>query len=103
MPEKGGVKVERDGEPTETLSGRMFPNRVRGTMLWFNEDKDLGALRTDDGERLDVPGTAFVPGEKPIGRCAGRTVEFDSEGGAVTRVAFVPESSPRRARLRRGR
>ena len=35
------------------------PNGVRGTMLWFNEDKDLGALRTDEGERLEVPGTAF--------------------------------------------
>jgi hypothetical protein len=103
MTEKGGVKVELDGEATETLYGRMFPKRKRGRMLWFNEDKDLGALRTDEGERLEVPGTAFGRGEKPIGRCAGRTIEFDSEGGAVTRLAFVPESSPRRARMRRGR
>src|SRR5947207_2115525 len=27
---------------------------MRGTMLWFNEAKDLGALLTDDGERSDV-------------------------------------------------
>jgi hypothetical protein len=76
------------------------PNGVRGTMLWFNEDKDLGALRTDEGERLEVPGTAFGLGEKPIGRCAGRTIAFDSVAGAVTRLAFVPEPNPRRARLR---
>ena len=81
--------------------GSLVPNRVRGKMLWFNENKDLGALRTDEGERLEVPGTAFGPGEKPIGRCAGRTIEFESDAGAVRRVAFVPEPSPRRARLRR--
>ena len=72
-------------------------------MLWFNAAKDLGALRTDDGERIDVPGTAFLPGEKPVGRCAGKMVEFESLEGAVSRVAFVPEPNPRRARLRRRR
>ena len=72
----------------------------RGTMLWFNEDKDLGAFRTDEGERLEVLGTAFCLGERPIGRCAGRAIEFDSVAGAVTRLAFVPEPNPRRARLR---
>jgi hypothetical protein len=72
-------------------------------MLWFNEDKDLGALLTDEGERLEVPGTAFDPGEKPIGRCAGRAIEFDSVEGVVTRLAFVPEPNPRRARMRNRR
>ena len=100
MTDKGGGKVELDGE---AVRGQMFPNRVRGRMLWFNEDKDVGALRTDEGERLEVPGTVFGRGEKPIGRCAGRTIEFEWEGGAVTRLAFVPESSQRRARLRRRR
>ena len=42
----------------------------RGTMLWFNEVKDQGALRTDDGIRIEVPGEAFSAGEKPRGRCA---------------------------------
>jgi hypothetical protein len=74
---------------------------MRGTMLWFNEAKDLGALRTDDGVRAEVPGTAFVPGEKPVGRCAGKVVEFESLEGVLSAVAFVPELSPRRARLRR--
>jgi hypothetical protein len=69
-------------------------------MLWFNEEKDYGALRTDDGERIEVPGTAFSPGEKPVGRCAGKAVEFESLAGAPSAVAFVPELSPRRARRR---
>jgi hypothetical protein len=100
MTEKGGGEIELDGEVTGGLRGRMFLNRRRGTMLWFNEDKDLGALRTDEGERLEVLGAAFGCGEKPIGRCAGRTIEFESDAGAVTRIAFVPEPSPRRARMR---
>jgi len=74
--------------------------RLRGTMLWFNVAKDLGALRTDDGERIDVPGSVFLPGEKPVGRCAGRAVEFVPLD-PVTGIAFVPEPNPRRARLRR--
>jgi hypothetical protein len=74
--------------------------RVRGAMLWFNAAKDLGALRTDDGERMDVPGTAFLPGEKPVGRCVGKLVEFETLHGPVGHLAFVPEPNPNRARLR---
>jgi hypothetical protein len=73
---------------------------MRGTMLWFNVVKDLGALRTDAGERLEVPGTAFLPGEKPVGRCAGKAIEFEAVEGAITRLGFVPERSQRRARRR---
>jgi hypothetical protein len=69
-------------------------------MMWFNAAKDLGALRTNEGERLDVAGTAFLPGEKPLGRCAGREVEFEAPEGAVSGLAFVPEPSQRRARRR---
>ena len=72
-------------------------------MLWFNDAKDLGALRTDDGDRIDVPGTAFLPGEKPLGRCAGKAVEFERLEGRVSGLAFVSESNPPRARLRRSR
>jgi hypothetical protein len=72
-------------------------------MLWFNETKDLGALRTDDGDRIDVPGSAFLPGEKPLGRCAGKAVEFEWLDGGVGALAFVPDSNPRRARPRRSR
>lgn len=79
------------------------PIRVRGTMLWFNTAKDLGALRTDEGERIEVPGAAFLPGEKPVGRCAGKMIEFDSVTGGVADIAFVPVLSPRRARRRHRR
>ena len=65
--------------------------------------KDLGALRTDEGERLDGAATAFLSGEKPLGRCAGRTVEFEALEGAVSGMAFVPEPSQRRARRRHRR
>jgi hypothetical protein len=77
------------------------PPREVGTMLWFNEVKDLGRLEMAHGERVGVPGAAFLPGEKPVGRCLGKAVEFETVDGAVARVAFVPEISPRRARLRR--
>ena len=90
-------------ETAEKIELGAGTRRVRGTMLWFNVAKDLGALRTDDGTRLELAGTAFLPGEKPVGRCAGRTVEFDSIEGAVGRLAFVPEPRPPRARLRHRR
>ena len=72
-------------------------------MLWFNAAEDLGAVRTDDGERLDVPGTAFLPGEKPVGRCAGTAIELESVADVVTKVTFVPQVTPRRARTRNRR
>ena len=48
--------------------------RTRGTMLWFNPEKDLGALRTHAGERIEFPGSAFAAGEQPTGRCAGAPI-----------------------------
>ena len=77
--------------------------RVRGTMLWFNETKDLGALRTDEGDRIDVAGASFLAGEKPLGRCAGKRVEFERSDEGVRLLAFVEEPNPRRARVRRRR
>ena len=81
----------------------MVDIRSVGTMLWFNAEKDLGALCTEDGERLQVPGAAFEPGEKPLGRCGGQLVHFDSVDGEVNAVTFVQEANPRRARMRRHR
>ena len=72
-------------------------------MLWFNQAKDSGALRTDAGDRIDISGTAFLPGEKPLGRCAGKAVEFERLEEGVSALAFVEDSNPRRARLRRSR
>jgi hypothetical protein len=85
------------------MAERPAPSRMRGTMLWFNGVKDLGALQTDAGERMDVRGTAFVVAEKPAGRCAGRPVEFVCVAGDVSEVRFVPEGNARRARLRHRR
>jgi hypothetical protein len=74
-------------------------------MLWFNEAKDHGFIRTDEGERLAVAGDGFAAGEKPVGRCATKVVTFeiDDEAGArqARNVIFEPQVMPRRARLRR--
>jgi hypothetical protein len=72
-------------------------------MLWFNDLKDVGALLTEDGDRIHISGSAFLAGERPLGRCAGRPVEFEHDDAGVSRLAFVPDSNPRRARLRRSR
>jgi CspA family cold shock protein len=103
LAEGARVSFEKREGPKGLEATNVTPVRVRGTMLWFNAAKDLGALRTDDGERMDVPGAAFMPGEKPVGRCAGKAIEFELLGGAVTRLLFVPEPNPRRARMRRRR
>jgi hypothetical protein len=77
---------------------------VRGKMLWFNDRKDLGFIRTDEGERLAVVGPGFVSGHRPTGRCAESVVSFEiDDSGAerrAVRVEFVPDENPRRARRR---
>ena len=72
-------------------------------MLWFNAAKDLGALRTAEGERIEVSGDAFAPGEKPTERCAGKPIEFETLDGAITGIAFPEDIAPRRARMRNRR
>jgi hypothetical protein len=74
---------------------------MRGTMLWFNESKGVGVLRTTHGDRIEVAGSAFLPGEEPVGRCGGKLVEFEGHEGAVAGISFVEDSSPKRARRRR--
>jgi cold shock CspA family protein len=78
---------------------------VRGTMLWFNEEKDHGYISTDDGERLYIAGTGFAEGRRPKGRCAGLVVEFEVNEQNGSREAaeciLVDEIAPPRARLRR--
>jgi cold shock CspA family protein len=77
---------------------------MRGTMLWFNVDKDLGVITTQDGDKIEVLGTAFAPGERPESRCAGKPVEFrlvETDGAQrVEDASFVAYVAPRRARLR---
>jgi cold shock CspA family protein len=77
---------------------------MQGTMLWFNEVKDFGFIRTEEGERLSVPGSGFVDGARPKGRCAGAVVGFEvaeaDSGRTAQDVVFVAEVAPRRARRR---
>jgi cold shock CspA family protein len=73
-------------------------------MLWFDEAKDYGFIRTEEGERVYVDRDGFVDGAAPVGRCAGRPVELsvderDGERFAVD-VSLVSEQPPRRARRR---
>ena len=89
-----------DAAGSRADSAGVARRRMRGTMLWFNAEQDLGALRTHGGDQIEIAGDAFVPGEKPVGRCAGKAIEFQSLDGAVSGITFVHEPSPRRARLR---
>jgi hypothetical protein len=77
---------------------------MRGTMLFFNERKHLGLIQSEDGERLQVSRDGFLPGQAPVGRCAGLPVDFDvseieQERWAVG-VSVVEQVAPRRARRR---
>jgi cold shock CspA family protein len=77
---------------------------MRGEMIWFNEKKDHGFIRTDEGERLRVDGSGFAAGERPEGRCAEMVVTFEVDGSGDGRraqnVAFERHVAARRARLR---
>ena len=77
---------------------------MQGTMLWFNLDKGHGFIRTEDGERLYVAQSGFLPGHAPAPRCKGRVVSFERENGKehpqAVGVAFVVLEEPPRARLR---
>ena len=76
---------------------------LNGQMIWFDEAKDYGFIRTEDGERLYVDRDGFVD-EAPVGRCAGLAVRLsvrEQDGRRVAvRVAVVTEQAPRRARRR---
>jgi hypothetical protein len=77
---------------------------LQGKMLWFNDRKDLGFIRTDEGERLSVLGSGFAAGQRPKGRCAEAVVTFEIDESGDERqavgVTFVEEDAPRRARRR---
>jgi cold shock CspA family protein len=78
---------------------------MRGKMLWFNGDKDIGAICAEDGEHLPVHGSQFAPGTKPTGRCGGTVVDFrlveDQSDRRAEQVTLVPEIARGRARQRR--
>jgi cold shock CspA family protein len=79
---------------------------MRGTMLWFHEEKDYGFISTEDAERLYVHGTGFSEGMRPKGRCAQLAVDFvvkiDEGMRKAEQVVFLVDAAPRRARLRHG-
>ena len=90
---------------TQDAAGRgRSGNVMHGRMIWFNEAKGCGFIRTADDERLYVAASGFRPGETPHGRCAGKEVTFDrvaSEGDAhAVNVLFPSVLDPRRARQR---
>ena len=70
---------------------------MRGRMLWFNGEKDLGLIEAEDGSRLSVEGDAFAPGARPTGgRCGGTIVAFSVVDGDEPRAAdvtLVPRTS----------
>ena len=77
---------------------------MRGTMVWFNEEKGHGYISTETGERLYVSEQGFVNGNAPKGRCAGLPVEFDVDTTGETPEAvgsvLIEEDAPQRARRR---
>jgi hypothetical protein len=81
-----------------------WTQQLNGTMLWFNEAKNYGFIRTEDGERLPVDRDGFVDDAAPVGRCAGRPVRLTIHERAGERIAvdvsLVVEEPPRRARRR---
>lgn len=78
---------------------------MRGTILWFNEVKDAGLIRSADGEQFAVSGCDFTGGKRPQGRATKAVISFEvsgSEDRTVSQIAFVPEEAHGRARPRHG-
>jgi len=77
---------------------------MRGTMVWFNEEKGHGYISTDAGERLYVSENGFLGGNVPKGRCGGLPVEFEVatslHGRQAVGSVLVELDAPRRARRR---
>jgi hypothetical protein len=74
-------------------------------MIYFNEEKNVGFIRAEGGDRVQVVRDDFLDGA-PVGRCGGLEVEFRLVGGATpeaVEVALIEEDAPRRARRRSSR
>jgi len=56
-------------------------------MLWFNEAKDHGYIRTEEDERLLVAGDGLAEGEQPEGRCAQKPVTFEIDANGIVGVS----------------
>jgi cold shock CspA family protein len=78
---------------------------MEGTMLWFNQAKRHGFIRTDEGERLRVDQDGLAAGQLLLDRCRGTRVSFERaadrlEEARAVNVAIVPLLAARRARSR---
>ena len=97
------------GHPA-TLTPRgehMDGEHMDGKMLFFNEEKDYGFIRTADGERIPVNRAGFVAGHAPVGSCAGMPVQLTltetAEGRIACGVSRIVEAEHGRARRRSAR
>jgi len=66
--------------------------KMRGTLIWFNPDKRMGFIRTEDGERLLVEEAGFEPGHILGDRMAGKPLMILTTTGAKSgepRTAIV--------------
>ena len=70
-------------------------------MSWYSLERDEGVVQGPDGEKYPVQGESFHDGIRPEPRCAGTPVSFVLTGEAALDIVLTPESSHRRARLRR--
>ena len=79
---------------------------MRGELLFFNQRRGDGFIRTEEDERLYVQRASFLPGEAPEGPCAGTRVEFVRRAGdgehafAAFEVTRLPDPETGRARRR---
>jgi hypothetical protein len=78
---------------------------VRGHLIWFNTDRGVGFIRTEDGERLQIDESGLAPGTVLPDRRAGLLLAFEryeptpGEPRAV-HASIVDEEPQRRARAR---
>lgn len=67
---------------------------VNPTMLSFNQAKDFGFILTEEGERIYVHRSGFLPGEAPVARCPRRAVRLTATVQNGMRVAIDVSMAP---------
>jgi hypothetical protein len=71
-------------------------------MLSFDEAKDVGFILTEEGVRISVQRSAYLPGQAPVGPCPRRAVRLTATVQNGERVAIdvsmAPEVAHGRAR-----
>jgi cold shock CspA family protein len=99
----GDYSIASQDQATEyDVADPVWRERFDGSLLWFNDTKNVGVIAAGDGERLHVDGTAFPGGKGINGRCRGTAVSFEVVEGPAGRtavaVSLTPVVAPRRAR-----